>query len=36
MRRENNRTVEIKNIQLDNRWVVPYNPYLLLKYNAHI
>ena len=22
--------------KLDNRWVVPYNPYLLLKFNAHI
>src|SRR6476469_290254 len=21
---------------IDNRWVVPYNPYLLLKYNSHV
>ena len=33
-RRENSRTVEVGDI--DNRWVVPYNPYLLLKFNGHI
>ena len=26
----------ISNAKLDNRWVVPYNPFLLLKFNAHI
>ena len=28
--------VNVGGAQLDNRWVVPYNPYLLLKFNAHI
>ena len=23
-------------IMVDNTWVVPYNPWLLLKYNCHI
>ena len=35
-RRNNGRTVEINGIQLDNRWVVPYNPYLTTKYDCHI
>ena len=35
-RKEDNKTVEIKEAKLDNRWVVPYNPYLALKYSAHI
>ena len=33
---DNSRTVEVRGCLLDNRWVVPYNPFLLLKYNAHI
>ena len=35
-RRNNGRTVEVNKIQLDNRWVVPYNPYLTTKYDCHI
>ena len=35
-RRHNKITVKRGNYELDNRWVVPYNPYLLLTYNAHI
>ena len=35
-RRDNKRTVQVNSVEIYNRWVVPYNPYLLLKYNAHI
>lgn len=36
-RRENGRKfVSSKGHEIDNRWIVPYNPYLLLKYNCHI
>uniref|UniRef100_A0A914V112 Helitron helicase-like domain-containing protein n=1 Tax=Plectus sambesii TaxID=2011161 RepID=A0A914V112_9BILA len=35
-RRENGVTMKVGRYELDNQWVVPYNPYLLLKYNAHI
>lgn len=35
-RRDNGKTIEINGIFLDNRHVVPYNPNLLLKYQAHI
>ena len=28
--------VEVRGVRMDSRNVVPYNPYLLLKYNAHI
>lgn len=35
-RRRNGVTVEIRNAKLDNRWVVPYNAYLLAKFDCHI
>ena len=35
-RRDNKRSAEVCGTLLDNRWIVPYNPFLLLKYNAHI
>ena len=28
--------VNNKGFKVDNSWVVPYNPFLLLQYNAHI
>jgi hypothetical protein len=35
-RRENGRFVEKKKVKLNNGYVVPYNPKLLLKYQAHM
>ncbi|XP_058122371.1 uncharacterized protein LOC131285143 [Anopheles ziemanni] len=35
-RRNDGRTVVVKNVALDNRHVVPYNPWLSHKYNCHI
>ena len=39
-RRDNGRTMWVKRnnmmIEVDNRWVVPYNPALSLMYNCHI
>ncbi|XP_019181931.1 PREDICTED: uncharacterized protein LOC109177050 [Ipomoea nil] len=35
-RRNDNRMVKKSGIELDNRYIVPHNRYLLLKYRAHI
>ena len=36
-RRDNGRTMQVgTSRQIDNRWIVPYNPYLTRKYKAHI
>ncbi|KAK7360203.1 hypothetical protein VNO77_02185 [Canavalia gladiata] len=35
-KQDNGRTVQKDKVSVDNRYVVPYNKYLLLKYNAHI
>src|SRR5512138_351968 len=35
-RRDNGRSTLKNGVEVDNRWVVPYNPYLLRKYTCHI
>ena len=35
-RPDNGRTVGVRNLDLNNRWVVPYNAFLSKKFNAHI
>ncbi|CAF5054116.1 unnamed protein product [Rotaria sp. Silwood1] len=35
-RRDTGITMTIAKHEVDNRWIVPYNLYLLMKYNAHI
>lgn len=35
-RPENGLSVQKNGVLLDNRWIVPYNPYLCSKYSAHI
>ena len=35
-RRNNGRNIVRNNTLLDNRWIVPYCPYLSLKFNCHI
>ncbi|XP_019156692.1 PREDICTED: uncharacterized protein LOC109153274 [Ipomoea nil] len=35
-RRNNSRFVTVRGHQLDNKWVIPYNAYLLSKFDCHI
>ncbi|XP_028123462.1 uncharacterized protein LOC114320580 [Camellia sinensis] len=35
-RRNNNETVKVRGHMLDNKWVVPYDPYILAKFDCHI
>nr|XP_027071785.1 uncharacterized protein LOC113696591 [Coffea arabica] len=35
-RRDDGSKIYIREHELDNRWIVPYNPYLLAKYDCHI
>ncbi|GJT32310.1 ATP-dependent DNA helicase PIF1-like protein [Tanacetum coccineum] len=35
-RRNNGVTVKVRKAKLDNRWVIPYNAYLLAKFDCHI
>ncbi len=34
--RTHNTSVKGQDFTVDNRWIVPYNPFLSLKYNAHL
>ena len=35
-RRDDGTSVKVRGKDLDNRWVVPYNAYLLTKFDCHI
>ncbi|XP_020266738.1 uncharacterized protein LOC109842248 [Asparagus officinalis] len=36
MRRNDGKKIFVRNTILDNQWIVPYNPYLLSRYNCHV
>nr|XP_009763055.1 PREDICTED: uncharacterized protein LOC104215018 [Nicotiana sylvestris] len=35
-RRNDGKTVNVRGMNMNNQWVVPYNPYLLMRHNCHI
>ncbi|XP_070022215.1 uncharacterized protein [Nicotiana sylvestris] len=35
-RRNDGKIVNVRGMRMNNQWVVPYNPYLLTRYNCHI
>jgi hypothetical protein len=35
-RRDDGQVVEVRNARLENRWVIPFNPSLLMLYNCYI
>ncbi|XP_057310701.1 uncharacterized protein LOC130648664 [Hydractinia symbiolongicarpus] len=35
-RRDNGIHINVNNVDVDNRWIVPYNPWLSKKHNSHI
>ncbi len=35
-KRNNSNIIKKGNVIIDNRWIIPYNPYLSQKYNCHI
>lgn len=32
----NGQSYKVRGVMVDNRWIVPYNPFLSAKYNCHI
>lgn len=36
MRRRSANTMNVRKVEVDNQWVVPYNRDLLVKYQCHI